>query len=146
MLDCLKFRKELKKLTAAKVKALEFYSDKIKKVRQETKSHDEIQEILHTEMFEVGIIQEEIDMLITSHLRAKANHLLVPIPECDDENMWTECNKISRQKVLTTRGINSLKSAIRKEKKERLELPITLAMLLIGIIGAITGLIAISKS
>ena len=145
MFNYLKFRSALKKLSTQKEKIEEAYSKDIRKARQEKKTRDEIGGIISGEMFEAGMVQEEIDILITNYLRAKANRLLVPIPEYD-KKMWTECNKISQQKVLTTRGINTLKSAIRKEYRERFELPSIVATLLIGIIGAATGLIAILKN
>ncbi len=146
MFNYLNFQLELKKLSNQKEKIQGLYSEDVRKAHQEKQTHDDIESIISCEMYEVGMVQEEIDILTTNYLRAKANRLLVPLPEYDDKKMWNECNKISQQKVLSIRGINTLKSAIRKEQKERFELSLMIATILIGFIGAATGLIAILKS
>lgn len=122
MFKYLWFKSDLKKPFNQKEKIQRGYSKDIRKARQEKKTRDEIDETISVEM-----VQEEIGILITNYLRANANRLLVPLPEYDDEKMWTKCDKISQQKVLSTRVINTTKSAIRKEHKERFELILMIA-------------------
>jgi len=145
MFNYIKYRVKLNKLSKSRKKIHDIYSKDIREAQQKKKSRDEIEEIKHDQYFEYAMIQEEIDILITSYLRSKANTLFVSLPEYDDEKMWTECNKISQQKVLTTLGINKIKKTIRQERKERVEIILMVAASLTGIIGAITGLIALIK-
>jgi len=145
MFNHLKYRFKLQKIFNNKKKIQNAFSKEIGKAYQQKKSSDEIHLIKQNEYFEVGMIQEEIDILITNHLREKATALFVPLPEYNQEKMWTKCDKISQQKILTRLGINTIKTAIRKERKERIELLLMVAASLTGVIGAITGLIALLK-
>ncbi len=149
MFNDLKYNSELKKLNKKKKEYQDSYSKDIIKARQQKKPHDEIEMIKQEEYNEVGMIQEEIDILNANYWRNKAYTLFVPLPEYDDEKMWTKCSMISQQNVLTPLGINTIRTAIRKEQDERSKLYWRWARFIVislpGIIGAITGLIAVLK-
>ena len=149
MINYCRYRLKLQKFFNEKKKQQDLYSREIKKAHKQNKSPQEIHMIKHEEFYEVETIQEKIDILITNYLRNKANILFVPLPDYDDKKMWTECSMISQQKVLTTLGISTIKTAIRKEWKERTELYLMWATFIVvsltGIIGAITGLVAVLK-
>ena len=145
MIDYLKYRYKIGILNDSRLKTEEAYCRKIKKAREQKKSHEEIESLERDEIFELVMIKEEISILITGYLIKKANKWFVPIPGYNEEKMWEKCNAISDQKVLTTMGINTVKQAIRNELKGRIELFIMVAAALTGIIGALTGLIAVIK-
>jgi hypothetical protein len=95
--------------------------------------------------FELDQIDEEIAALVTTQLRNTANRLLVPIPDLNDEAFWIELNTLARM-ALTPVGISELRSAIRKERKERLANLAFWVNIILGLIGSITGLIAVLKN
>lgn len=145
MINYWKFKSKIKEINSEKRKIQESYLKDISKARKQKKSPEEINEIRQSEYFDVGMVQEKIDIQITNYLRNKANTLFVPLPDYDDKKMWVECSMISQQKVLTTLGISTIKTAIRKEWKEKAEIYLIWLASLTGIIGALTGLIAVLK-
>jgi hypothetical protein len=65
------------------------------------------------------------------------------VPE-DDEKTWTTFSDVDGvQHVLTRKGINELRAAIRTELKGRSERFLMLTSGMIGVIGAITGLVSV---
>ena len=148
MFNYLKYRFKLKKLSNSNRKTQDCFSKKISEAHKQKKPKNEIASLRDDAFFEYKMIQEEIDILITNYLRKKAHNLFVPLPtlpDIDNHKMWIKCNTISNQNVLTTLGIHTTKNAIRKEKKEKNEIVFMWAMFLIGLIGAVTGLIAVIK-
>jgi hypothetical protein len=89
------------------------------------------------------MLNEEMSIMVTDFLVNKANYLFLPIPSRNDDNLWTQCNKISDQYVLTNKGISELRSIIRSNSKEKNEVYVSFLVALTGIIGALTGLVAI---
>lgn len=73
----------------------------------------------------------------------KARRRFVPIPSRETDEMWEQCDTISNRYVLTDKGISQLRSSLRKEFKAQVELIVTVLAVLTGIIGAITGLVAV---
>ncbi len=145
MFDYLQYRIKLRKFSNIKKKAHDTFSKEIREAYRKKESSEEINRIQYGEFFEVTMAEEEISTLITNYLRKKAYKLFVPLPEFENEQMWTQCNKISDQKVLTYLGINTVTKAIREERKGKVELFLMIITSLTGIIGAIIGLIAIIK-
>jgi hypothetical protein len=85
---------------------------------------------------------EEISFVTTSHLVQEAQRLIVPIPPRDNGEYWYIDNTFGHSH-LTTAGVIKLRSDIRAERKARRELPMSLLPMLIGVIGALTGLLSI---
>ncbi len=98
--------------------------------------------------FDFDEIDDKILGLITSYLVSKANQNFLPTPSVSDENeMWERCN-FTGIYHLTDKGIREVREIIRKEINERMEMHsfwVPWLGLLIGLIGAITGLIAVIK-
>lgn len=81
---------------------------------------------------------------MSDYLLAEADRLLVPIPDENDEAMWTVGNDNGvERRVLTRAGINTVRAAIRAEKKASTERFLLIASGLVGVIGAVTGLVSI---
>ena len=71
--------------------------------------------------------------------------MIIPVPDYHDASKWEESDQLGG-KHLTSLGVKELRSDIRKERVERLQsLQAFLFWIpsLIGLIGAITGLVAI---
>jgi hypothetical protein len=88
------------------------------------------------------MITDEIERFVSDHLVTQANRLFIPIPERTEEAMWRE-SSYGEGHLLTSRGISTLRVSIRTEQKARREFVVTVLATLIGIIGAITGLVAV---
>jgi hypothetical protein len=110
-----------------------------------------IYEVQQTESFPLEELDDEISILMTQRLTSIAEKLLLPlppkpIPEEGDlivENETWRCSSFSGKWYLRTKGIVEVRKLIRQERKERLELITPWIALIFGIIGAITGLIAV---
>ena len=114
----------------------------IRKAQKDGRPQDEIQRLMGEASMEESIITDEIEGLSTAYLVDCANRLFIPIPERTDQLMWSE-SSYERRQVLTHKGISTLRTAIRAEQKEQREFFVTVLASLIGIIGAITGLVAV---
>lgn len=104
---------------------------------------DEIDSLESAARFEENMANEEISILITNRLVAKAGRRFIPIPPHNDDNMWDKCEIIGTQHVLTNMGISHLRSLLRNDVKENTELLVIIISTLTGIIGTITGLLAV---
>lgn len=128
------------------------FDRKMEKARQ-TGNREIIQETYHTESFPLEELDEEISVLMTQRLLSIAQKLLLPLPpkptpaEGDviiENDIWRQSN-FSGKWYLRTKGVVEVRKLIRQEKKERLELITPWVAIIFGIIGAITGLIAVIK-
>lgn len=143
MFESIKYRLELSKLFKRKKKINQNYSKLIRVAEKEKRPEEEIDGLCSEAAFEDDILDEEISLLVTNYLEGQSKRYFLPLPERNDQKMWTECGIISKQRVLTSHGISEVRSALRKEAKERMEIIFTFLVILTGIIGAITGLLAI---
>jgi hypothetical protein len=83
--------------------------------------------------------------LKTQYLVSIADKLSLPIPPITKEDERWEQSGFSGRHVLTNRGITELRSLIRQEKREKYELIFRWSPILIGLIGAIIGLISVLR-
>jgi hypothetical protein len=99
---------------------------------------------------EIDLYDEEEDFYLTNNLLAKARRLRVPIPhryndDKTESEHWYQGQYIGKW-YLTTIGFSSLRDEIRREEKARHEARahwVVWLSALTGVIGAITGLIAL---
>lgn len=125
------------------------YAKQIAAARR-AKDHDEVRSLESTRLFELDLQQEEEDGHLTKKLRHQAKRLRVPIPHIRStdgsiSDQWYEGSQTGGW-YLTDAGIRSLREEIRKEQKARHEGRAQLTVWLstiTGIVGAITGLVAI---
>lgn len=143
MISNYKFNNKLKSLQKSRQKLREAYAQDLKSAYKEYKSEEDIQEIRAMEMHEVSMIDEEISMLATTHWISVAEKKALPVPSRDDKNMWKQCHTMSREYVLTNNGITQIRSEYNKLRDSKYHLLFQTIAALTGIIGAITGLIAI---
>ena len=89
-----------------------------------------------------GVLRRRIHAAMSKYLVSKANRLVIPLPDWEDERFWS-VNSEAGEPVLTRAGINELRSAIRAEKKAGQERFLAWVPGIIGILGAMIGLAAI---
>jgi hypothetical protein len=80
--------------------------------------------------------------LTASYYVDEAERLTLPIPNEEDPDYWKE-SKFSHMQQLTVKGVAELRSAIRKEQKERWEHWQMRLTLLIGFMGTLIGLVSL---
>lgn len=101
--------------------------------------------------FEVNWAEEEYRIHLTRKLTSEATRMFIPTPERDtskdsheDENGFWEFGWVLRnQWFLTDKGVDVLRRQIRSEKKERFETVARWVTLLIGLLGAVMGVISL---
>ena len=96
--------------------------------------------------WEFDVIRLQVGSLVTQRLLREAENLFLPTPERSDEQMWDKDSEYIGGGVLSPKGMTELRSAIRKERRERREICERWVVILIGLIGALTGLIAVLKA
>jgi hypothetical protein len=85
--------------------------------------------------------QDDVRAAHSRFLVAKASEMILPIPKFDDKTMWKD-DPMGRT-TLTELGINTLRSAVRAERKARLEMFLMWVPGVVGILGTLIGLAAI---
>lgn len=123
-------------------KISKYYDAAIKEAMKEKKSPDEIDKLVDEFFAETYVIEEEIKALISRSWERKAERLFLPIPPHHEEDMW-EVGDVTRRYYLTPAGITKLRGLIREEKAARRKAVLEWVTPLVGIIGAITGLLAV---
>ncbi len=97
-------------------------------------------------------VENDIDLALTLRLVRKARSLDVEIPLINDAPMWHQDTETKRY-MLTPRGRAHMRKMIDEEKARRFEvktrwvtkLIVPLLAALIGIIGSLTGLVAVLR-
>lgn len=145
MTDFIKYRIALWRLLKQKEKIRFAYAKEISTAHKEGKKPDDIRALEASAWFEEQMLNEEISLLVTAHWISKATKHFITIPSRATEGMWEQCDKISERFVLTNAGISALRSALRAEIKERRDLVLPYILALTGIIGTLTGLVAILR-
>jgi len=137
MFEVIKYRWKLYELN----KQYENVTEKYKQLKKDVKGDEYA--MLHTEEgSEVVPLLEEMDALKTRRFCQIADNLMVPLPDSKDESLWSD-RYYGKGKNLTINGIWELKKFIRQEKRERREGFMVWLAALTGIIGIITGLVAV---
>lgn len=143
MINYIQYRRKLRKLYQQRKNTNEYFKTEIAKAKANNESREKIQEIDHEAYFELQQLDEEMRMLATRYLGKEANKLMVPMPEQEDDSMWKKSGILANRYFLTTKGINTIRAEIRKEKNERFELFFKYTSLIIGILGTLTALFSV---
>jgi hypothetical protein len=106
-------------------------------------NRDQSDEFWEARRSEIGPVHEEIEQQLSMQLVAQAERYDVPVPEfVDDGGPWKE-PEYSSHYFLNEAARGELRSAIRKEKKERSEILRTWLTVVLSVIGAVTGIAAL---
>ncbi len=111
-----------------------------KKYRAAGESPNDRQQRHGYEQSELNIYWESIGRYKTERLCRKAARFDVQLPNRSDGKSWEECSDIGGHN-LSYAGEFSLRKAIREEARTRNSHAVTVASLLLGLIGTLTGLV-----
>lgn len=145
MIEWLCFKKQMYSFERWDRRVKAGYAADLTKALSEKKSHDDLRNISHSEYEELALNDELRRQVVTKYLVSKAHRLIIPVPDYNDDLKWEEGHR-SGGKYLTSLGVKELRSDIRKERVERfqsLQAFLFWIPMLIGLIGAIAGLVAI---
>ncbi len=137
---------KLRGLQRKKGKILAGYKRDREQAERDKKARDEIENIDHLAMFESDVMDDEIESLASRYLIQSAQRLLLPIPIYSlDSDAWKKSEQTGRIR-LTKSAMVRLRSEIRTERKQRRESAMLWIAALTGVLGALTGLLAVWKS
>jgi hypothetical protein len=108
----------------------------------------EMQRLSDSRMTEDQMLWEEYHALYTRQLEREAFRLRVPVPprpwgtESQEDENWSRGHYLGEW-ILKTEGIKKVRTEIRAERRARAEQLVQWATLLIGLVGAATGLMAV---
>ncbi len=119
------------------VKSNKLYRTELEKARKEKKSPDEIESLKYGLEADIEFIEEEINRLVTEHLIEKARKLFL------STSAEGKRGNLTGLFYLTPNGIAIIRSRIREETAARRKAFLEWASPIVGIIGAITGLLAV---
>jgi hypothetical protein len=142
MLETIKHRYRLSRLFCEKRRLKNDYAARIREAGNKVGASEAKRDLISEASFEQGLVDDSISMLVTRELRRQADRLFVPVPDYEDQKMWTETIAGDRR-VLTPIGISTLRAAVRAELGQRRESLLKLLAALTGISGAATGFIAV---
>jgi hypothetical protein len=145
MIRTLRYEFALWSLQAERARTRVFFAEMDRKA-VESKNVDKIQSANFEEMHEIQVIDDQIARLQTTFLRNEAQRYLLPMPEFNTgpDGAWEQAFTGAHYQ-LKAEPLAALRSAIRKEKKERRESWQSSAALLIGVIGSLIGLFSAIK-
>lgn len=145
-MNAISYQWKLNNLHRSRTKTVDTYRHLQGNARKEKKSRDDIEGLIHEEMFEVNMIDDAIQELESCYLIESARQLILPVPEFKkDSDTWEESN-LTGQFSLSKKAMMELRTIVRKEQKGRREGMMLWLTALTGIIGALSGLIAVWKS
>jgi hypothetical protein len=109
-------------------------------------NQNKLQELYSDWGYESDLIEEELKLVETRRLVNKARRLLLPVPDIptgkEEDGKWIRGPDSGRW-YLKPEGFSEIRALIRGECKERREALMAWATIIIGIIGALTGLVAV---
>ncbi len=143
MFAVMKYRWQLCRPYRAMAKNRKIYSKKIEEAKKIDKGSEKIRQLQFLEHDEDSMYREDIDHLTTTFLTRKARRLMLPIPDLSDDQLWESYQWGGGYRKLTEKGISELRSTIRTEGKERRDAYLPMITALTGLVGVITGLLAV---
>jgi hypothetical protein len=114
----------------------------IKSAHREGKTRQDIENLRSDYRHEIDELNEDIASLLTAYIISKANRKFVPIPPLQETGMW-EQSTITQRYVLTASGISKVRSSLRADRKEQIELFLPIVAALTGVIGVATAFVAL---
>lgn len=149
MFDGLVHHYQLHRLRRKRRATNRWYKRKYNKAKKANASADEQNRIVADWQMDTELFGDDISEIVTQRLTELAAYYLVPVPERSSQAKddfpeegaaWVRSD-ISRRFHLSNAAASDLRSAIRKEQRERSELVFRWLPILFGVIGAIAGAI-----
>jgi hypothetical protein len=144
LFETIKYYQALRRLQKEGRITSAFYDDKYRELVKP--SRQEADFLLSERRDAVGLIDEQISYLLSRHLIQKAQVYHLAIPEFEENGLtWVE-PRYTLKWHLSKEAIADLRTAIRKEQKEKSEILRTWLTVVLSIIGAVTGIAALLLS
>jgi len=144
LFETIKYYQGLRRLQKERRVTSTFYDEKYRELVKP--SREEMDSLLSEQRDAVGLIDEQISFLLSQHLIQKAQVYHLSIPEFDENGLtWVE-PRYTLKWHLRKDAIADLRTAIRKEQKEKSEILRTWLTVVLSIIGAVTGIAALLLS
>jgi hypothetical protein len=143
--DGLQYRLALRRLQRARTRSQARYARLREQHLRNNASDEDMQLLTHNELGEMDDIDEGLHLLHTRELIKQAERYFLSVPEFKRSGGDWEQTRLQELWVLRRAALQDLRSAIRKEQKERRELRqmnLIWVTALTGAIGALTGLVA----
>ena len=144
MINYFKFKFALAKLYREKERMIKAYHLALHEAQAKRENRERIAEITRDYGFEDEMIEDEINLANSDYWLSKAHRLFLPIPAKEDLTMWNETT-ISDRRALKRKGITEIRSQVRGERKEQMALWLPRLAALTGLVGTLTGLLAVLK-
>ena len=148
--DCLpkpiRFRLALKKLQRAKSNIYDRYERRRHEYRAVNADAEQLRELNESEVYELCAVDEKIHQLHSQHVVWRAERYLLPVPALQDPNSEWEVGRITGGLRLRREALVALLSATWVEQKQRREAAqanLVWIAASTGVLGAITGLVAV---
>jgi hypothetical protein len=147
MFGIVRFRYQLWKFERQGRSLSKAYDSDREKARRRGATADEMRSINESEMDELGMNHEQIMDAHTKRLTEIGYRLMIPVPsawDTQDADKWEDGKLV--YKYLSKKGLAELRASIRAERKARWELVVMwvpLFTLVVGLIGTVTGLVAV---
>ncbi len=143
MWDWMRFRWQLSKLQRSLRRVDRIYEKHIQNAYRDKDSGQSADKIRQERHWETSLIDDEISILVTRYLLARANRKFLPNPSHDEgKGYWDESRQLGTR-YLTSAGITELRRTLRAERADASGFWLSTLSTLIGIIGALTGLVAL---
>jgi hypothetical protein len=145
-LPYLQHRVKLRRLQASIRRIRAAYDRDYDAAKKAGKSHDDLHNIEWDKHTEIDYTREGLYALETGHLMEQAERYGVPRPVFDtrDKAIWVEGQHTGKI-YLTPHGLADLRSAIRKEQKERREMWLPVAALVITVLSLLVALASVLR-
>jgi len=143
MFDLTRKKWRLRTLLRQRDKLSLFFDKKIQHARKINVGREEVEGLIVEMFMELDLADDEINKLRSSILMRQAQKFLLPTPSVETAR---ETSKIDYRKFLSEESQRALIVSIRAETKERAELFGLRVAGLTGVIGALTGLVAVLLS
>lgn len=143
-MNYISYRVLLFKLYRQRNKVDKYYKKEYQEAKK-TGDRDKVQEVGSLTSFELQEVDDEIQYLEQRYIIALARQMLLAVPPVIDEEkggLWEQSNSTGKW-LLTVEGLRQLRATVRAEKKERTDALSRWVTIIVGLIGAITGLIAV---
>jgi len=143
MFENIRLKFKLLKLNNSRNRTISLFRKDKRKMISEKKSRNDIRSIEEEEMFEVGLIDSEIEQCYTTYYLNKARKMFISIPSYSDKTFWKELDQNNPILYLSVSAIKMIRDEVKNNRKDNVNQLIQVITSLTGIIGAIIGVIAI---
>lgn len=142
MFEMIRFHWKLRRLHRAQDENSIEHHAAIKALRGRKATRDDLDSTHAGYAHEDDIIEYEIRSISTRYYTRVARRLLVSVPSMGDSKYWIEDDTFGGH-LLNAAGIKLVRERIREEVNARWEFALKWATLSIGVIGALTGFMAV---